>query len=103
MLRRGFGGWVGGRMVRCQGRSVVRLPTFAGRKRPTARLVLPAVLDAVAALPESVGAPWRAVNAASFVQVDDQRVCANLATLARTYLVRMHSPRCRRLHRAQAL
>ena len=80
-----------------QGRSIVRLPTFAGRKRPTVKMVLPAILEAVAVLPEHIGTPWMTLSMSSFVQVDDQRECANLASLMRNYMVRVLA--IMRLHR----
>lgn len=78
-----------------QGRSTVRLPTFAGRKRPSLKVVVPAILDAVMALPDQGGVRWRDVNPSSFTVVDDQRECGNLAALERNFLVRRaREPSC---------
>jgi len=66
----------------------VRLPTFAGRKRPSLKTVVPAILDAVMALPDQGGVRWRDVNPSNVTVVDDQRECGNLAALERNFLVR---------------
>ena len=70
-----------------QVRTIVRIPAWVGRKRPMPKCVLSTILEVVALLPEHISAPWRSVNVSSFVQVDDQRECANLASLVRNYMV----------------